>query len=128
MTRLMITTDSSLAGAIQQAGLADLVIAIERRLVWGPLPSAAERDAFFAPRTTQPRGLHWLDVSLSMSFRVIRNATSGTCTDIGKPELCLMGLRGAKGQRCQGWMKVRFPWTCMTIQAASSDTSNPDCR
>lgn len=61
MTRLMITTDSSLAGAIQQAGLADLVIAIERRLVWGPLPSAAERDAFFAPRTTQPRGLHWLD-------------------------------------------------------------------
>jgi hypothetical protein len=37
------------------------VIAIERRLVWGPLPSAAQRDAFFAPRTTQPHGLHWLD-------------------------------------------------------------------
>lgn len=63
MTRLMITTDSSLAGAIQQAGLADLVIAIERRLVWGQLPSAAERDAFFAPRTTQPHGLHWLDAT-----------------------------------------------------------------
>ena len=61
MTRLIVTTDSSTAGAIQQAGLADLVIAIERRLVWGPLPSAAERDAFFAPRTTQPQGLHWLD-------------------------------------------------------------------
>jgi hypothetical protein len=56
-----VTTDSSTAGAIQQAGLADLVIAIERRLVWGPLPSAAQRDAFFAPRTTQPHGLHWLD-------------------------------------------------------------------
>ena len=40
MTRLIVTTDSSTAGAIQQAGLADLVIAIERRLVWGPLPSA----------------------------------------------------------------------------------------
>ncbi|MGX1324069.1 hypothetical protein AB7M17_007522 [Bradyrhizobium sp. USDA 377] len=61
MARLIVTTDSSIAGAIQQAGLADLVIAIERRLVWGPLPSDAEIDAFFAPRTTQPHGLHWLD-------------------------------------------------------------------
>ena len=61
MTRLILTTDSSIAGVIQQAGLADLVIAIERRLVWGRLPSDAERDAFFAPRTTQPQGLHWLD-------------------------------------------------------------------
>jgi hypothetical protein len=61
ITRLILTTDSSIAGAIQQAGLADLVIAIERRLVWGRLPSDAELDAFFAPRTTQPRGLHWLD-------------------------------------------------------------------
>ncbi|MCS3729987.1 hypothetical protein [Bradyrhizobium betae] len=61
MTKLIVTTDSSIAGAIQQAGLADLVIAVERRLVWGRLPSDAELDAFFAPRTTQPRGLHWLD-------------------------------------------------------------------
>jgi hypothetical protein len=61
MTKLIVTTDSSIAGAIQQAGLADLVIAIERRLVWGRLPSAAEREVFFAPRTTQPQGLHWLD-------------------------------------------------------------------
>ncbi|WP_456742263.1 hypothetical protein [Bradyrhizobium sp. USDA 4469] len=60
-TKLIVTTDSSIAGAIQQAGCADLVIAIERRLVWGRLPSAAERDAFFAPRATQPQGLHWLD-------------------------------------------------------------------
>jgi hypothetical protein len=29
------------------------VISIERRLVWGPLPSESERDAFFAPRTAQ---------------------------------------------------------------------------
>lgn len=61
MMRLIVTTDSSIAGAIQQAGLADLVIAIERRLVWGRLPSDAELDAFFVPRTTQPHGLHWLD-------------------------------------------------------------------
>jgi hypothetical protein len=61
MTRLIVTTDSSTAGAIQQAGFADLVIAIERRLVWGPLPSDAALDACFAPRTAQPHGLHWLD-------------------------------------------------------------------
>ncbi|MBR0833096.1 hypothetical protein JQ612_07815 [Bradyrhizobium manausense] len=47
-----MTTDSSIACAIQQAGLADLVIAIERRLVWGRLPSAAELDVFFAPQRT----------------------------------------------------------------------------
>jgi len=61
MTRLIVTTDASVAGAIQQARLADLVIAIERRLVWGQLPSDTELDAFFASRTTQPLGLHWLD-------------------------------------------------------------------
>lgn len=61
MTRLIVTTDSSTAGGIQRAGLADLVNAIEHRLVWGPLPSDAELEAFFAPRTTQPHGLHWLD-------------------------------------------------------------------
>lgn len=61
MTRLILTTDSSSAGAIERAGLGDLVIAIERRLVWGPLPSDAELEAFFAPRTRQPHGLHWLD-------------------------------------------------------------------
>ena len=58
MTRLIVTTDSSMAGAVQQAGLADLVIAIERRLVWGPLPSDAELEAFFLP---QQQGPHWLD-------------------------------------------------------------------
>jgi len=61
MTRLVLTTDSSAAGALEQAGLGDLVLAIERRLVWGPLPSGAELETFFAPRTTQPHGLHWLD-------------------------------------------------------------------
>ncbi|SPP94386.1 hypothetical protein [Bradyrhizobium vignae] len=61
MTRRIVTTDSSIAGAIQRAGIAGLVIAIERRLVWGQLPSDAELDAFFAPRTTQSHGLHWLD-------------------------------------------------------------------
>ncbi|WP_235885066.1 hypothetical protein [Bradyrhizobium frederickii] len=61
MTRLIVTTDSSAAGAIQRAGLADLVIAIERRMVGGPLLSETECEAFFAPRVALPNGLHWLD-------------------------------------------------------------------
>jgi hypothetical protein len=61
MTRLVLTTDSSAAGALEQAGLGDLVLAINRRLVWGAPPSGAELETFFAPHTTQPPGLHWLD-------------------------------------------------------------------
>ena len=59
MKRLIVTADSSAAGALGRAGASDLVIAIEHRLVWGPQPSDAELDGFFAPRTTH--GLHWLD-------------------------------------------------------------------
>lgn len=61
MTRLIVTTDSSAAGAIQRAGLADRVIALERRLVRGPSPTETECAALFSPRTAQPNGLHWLD-------------------------------------------------------------------
>jgi hypothetical protein len=61
MTRLILTADASAAGALQVAGCADLVIPIERRLVWGPPPPDAELAAFLAPRTTQKPGSHWLD-------------------------------------------------------------------
>ncbi|MDF0497804.1 MULTISPECIES: hypothetical protein [Bradyrhizobium] len=57
MKRLILTTDSSAAGAIQRAGLADLVMAIERRLVWGSLPSTAELDAFWRLEGSGPHGL-----------------------------------------------------------------------
>ncbi|MDF0518409.1 hypothetical protein P0R31_14320 [Bradyrhizobium yuanmingense] len=57
MKRLILMTDSSAAGAIQRAGLADLVIAIERRLVWGSLPSTAELDAFWRLEGSGPHGL-----------------------------------------------------------------------
>ena len=36
MTRLILTADSSAAGGLKEAGRADLAIAIEPRLVWGP--------------------------------------------------------------------------------------------
>ena len=35
MKRFVLTTDSSAAGGIGAAGLADFVIVLERRLVWG---------------------------------------------------------------------------------------------
>jgi hypothetical protein len=59
MTRLVLTTDSSGAGNIGAAGLADFVISLERRLVWGPPLSQAELTKYFAPRTTQAEGFHW---------------------------------------------------------------------
>src|SRR5258708_4921668 len=53
MTRLILTADSSGAGSLTAAGRADLVVAIEPRLVWGPPLSDAELAAFLATRTTQ---------------------------------------------------------------------------
>jgi hypothetical protein len=61
MTRLILTSDDSSAGALQRSGLADLVVPILHRFVWGPLPSDAKLSAYLARRTRQPRGGHWLD-------------------------------------------------------------------
>jgi hypothetical protein len=61
MTRLILTADSSSAGGLKEAGRADIVIALEPRFVWGPLPSEAELAAMLAARTTQKPGSHWLD-------------------------------------------------------------------
>ena len=82
MTRLILTADSSAAGALMGARSGDLVIAIERRLVWGALPSEAQLDAFFAARTTQGNGLHWQDDSPPS-----RLAEFGVA-DLGLIELC----------------------------------------
>ena len=61
MTRLILTADSSSAGAIVSAGLADLAVPIELRMVWGPPRSDAELAAFLTARTSQPPDSHWLD-------------------------------------------------------------------
>jgi hypothetical protein len=61
MTRLILTTDSSSAGSVASAGHADLAVAIELRMVWGPPRSDAELAAFLAARTSQEPGSHWLD-------------------------------------------------------------------
>jgi hypothetical protein len=61
MKRLILTTDGSGAGGIGAAGLADFVVTLGRRLVWGPPLSRAQVDAFFAARTTLEEGFHWQD-------------------------------------------------------------------
>jgi hypothetical protein len=61
MTRLILTADSSSAGCVVSAGLADLAIAIDLRMVWEAPRSDAELAAFLAPRTAQPPDSHWLD-------------------------------------------------------------------
>jgi hypothetical protein len=60
MTRLILTADSSSAGCVVSAGLADLVIAIELRMVWGAQRSDAELAAFLEARTTQGPDSSWL--------------------------------------------------------------------
>ena len=61
MTRLILTADSSSAGGVVSAGLADLAVPIELRMVWGAPRSDAELAAFLTARTSQPPDLHWLD-------------------------------------------------------------------
>lgn len=82
MTRLVLTTDSSGAGSIKASGLADVAIALERRLVWGRPPFEAETETFFAARTNQREVLHWQDYSPSR--RIERSGGK----DLGLIEFC----------------------------------------
>ena len=59
MTRLILTTDSSGAGCIDAARLADLAITLQRRLVWGPPLSETRSRDYFLPCTTQAEELYW---------------------------------------------------------------------
>jgi hypothetical protein len=66
MTRLILTTNDSGAGALMQAGAADIVVPLGFKLVWGPLPPDAELATRLAPRTPEqdpavPYWLHFLD-------------------------------------------------------------------
>jgi hypothetical protein len=55
MKRLILTNNSSAAGLLRMADVADALIAFERRLIWGQLFSDAEPVTFFeAPIEQQP--------------------------------------------------------------------------
>ncbi len=94
MTRLILTADASSAGGLKAAGRADIVVPLEPRFVWGPLPSEAELAAILATRTTQKPGSHWLDF---VSPRIIKEVG---WKDLGLIEVC---------QRCETvelWMET----------------------
>ena len=61
--RLILTTSDSGAGALRAAGLADVVLALALRFVYGPLPSADALARFVAARGPEHQavGSHWLD-------------------------------------------------------------------
>jgi hypothetical protein len=86
MTRLVLTTDASAAGAVKEAGRADIAVDLAYRFVSGLLPSDAELAATLAVRKTQKSGSHWLD-HVSPGHM---NAFGGR--DFGLIELC---------QRCE---------------------------
>jgi hypothetical protein len=65
MTRLILTADGSSASGLKDAGRADIVIRLQPRLVWGPLPTDAELAALVAARTTHKPGSHWLDYAFA---------------------------------------------------------------
>jgi hypothetical protein len=77
MTRLILTADDSAAGTLQRSGLADLVVPILRRFVWGPPLSDAELSTYLAPRTTQPKSAHWLDHASRRDVTAIRGRRHG---------------------------------------------------
>ena len=65
MTRLILTADGSSASGLKDASRADIVIRLQPRLVWGPLPTDAELAALVAARTTHKPGSHWLDYAFA---------------------------------------------------------------
>jgi hypothetical protein len=65
MTRLILTPDSSGAGWLMQAGIADLVIPLDFRFVGGPLSSPSDIATSLSTRSTKRDTAlpHWLDDS-----------------------------------------------------------------
>jgi hypothetical protein len=49
MTRLILTTSDAGAGCLIEAGIADIVIPLGFRFVWGALPSDVELEAMLGP-------------------------------------------------------------------------------
>jgi hypothetical protein len=72
MTRLALTTSASGGGCLLRAGIADIVIPIGFRFVWGPLRSADSLVTLLATRSMKqaPTAPHWLDNFGSKRVRV----------------------------------------------------------
>jgi len=84
MKRLILTTGDSSAGALKVAGLADCVIDIGWRFVWGKLRSPAELDRWLSSRsaTADDPDFHWLG---HRNEKVIEEAN---LRDLGLVDFC----------------------------------------
>ena len=82
MKRLILTNETSAAGSIGAARVADFVIALEHRLVSERPLSDAELAAFFGMRKERQRRPHWLD--FMPAWRLERHDLKG----LGLVELC----------------------------------------
>lgn len=60
MTRLILTATDSGAGCLLGTGIADIVIPVGFRFVWGALPSAAELEAMLGPASLEHLPQHRL--------------------------------------------------------------------
>jgi len=65
MTRLILTSSDSGAGGLIGARLANCVIPLGPRFVWGPLPSQIELETLLSSRSArhEASGSHWLDLT-----------------------------------------------------------------
>jgi hypothetical protein len=79
MTRLILTTDSSGAGSLRAAGIADIVLPFHIRFVWGPLPSDTELATLLEPRSRKhgSPGSHWLDFVRGVHLKPIAGKAHG---------------------------------------------------
>jgi hypothetical protein len=97
MTRLILTADSSSAGCVVSAGVADLAVGIELRMVWGPPRSDAELAAFLEAGT-----MHGADSSWLYSLPQHRRQLSGF-ENLGLIELASVAKRSSSG-----WKRSRM--------------------
>src|ERR1700738_1530427 len=83
MKRLILTTDSSGAGTLAQADIADIVIPLGLRFTSGPLPSDADLATSLATRSTKTRRAvpYWLNDTGRRNEKIRRRG-------LGLIELC----------------------------------------
>jgi hypothetical protein len=101
MTRLILTADSSSAAGLKLAGRADIAVALEPRLVWGPIPSQDELAAFVAVRSIQKPGSHWPD-----------HVSPGHMNEFGGGNFGLIELASAARRSNYGLNRSRMPSSC----------------
>jgi len=110
MTRLILTTSDSGGGALKAAGIADIVIPFEVRLVWGPPPSDAELAHLLAAPSAERRPVsQWLDCLSQRHREEIEPKGVGLiefCAQCGSAELWIDPVPNA--QLTLIWLLDRF--------------------